>query len=198
MTLPRPHRCAWVGAGDDDAMVRYHDEEWGVPRCESRVLFEFLVLEGAQAGLSWKTVLDKRTGYRRAFAGFDPAAIAEFDETDVARLLADAGIVRNRAKIGATLGNARAWLELGDPAAHLWSFVDGCPVQHRFGSMTEVPASDQRSSAMSKDLKRRGFRFVGPTICYSLMQACGLVNDHVTACFRHDDCAAMGPTPPSQ
>lgn len=169
-----------------------------MPRRAPRVLFEFLVLEGAQAGLSWKTVLDKRTGYRRAFAGFDAAAIAEFDETDVARLLADVGIVRNRAKIGATLGNARAWLELDDPAAHLWAFVDGWPIQHRFGSPIEVPASDPRSTAMSKDLKRRGFRFVGPTICYSLMQACGLVNDHVTACFRHHDCAAMGPTPPSQ
>lgn len=171
--------------------MRYHDEEWGVPQRDPRVLFEFLVLEGAQAGLSWKTILDKREGYRTAFAGFDPAVVAGFDETDVARLLADSGIVRNRAKIGATLGNARAWLELDDPPGHLWTFVDGAPIQHRFGSMAELPASDQRSTAMSKDLKRRGFRFVGPTICYSLMQACGLVNDHVVSCFRHDECTVM-------
>ena len=149
------------------------------------------MLEGAQAGLSWTTILNKREGYRTAFAGFDPAVVATFDDADVARCLADPGIVRNRAKVSATVGNARAWLQLDDPVAHLWSFVDGQPVQNRFTESSEIPAFDERAAAMSKDLKRRGFRFVGPTICYALMQACGLVNDHVVDCFRHDECAAL-------
>jgi DNA-3-methyladenine glycosylase I len=162
-----------------------------VPRRDPRVLFEYLVLEGAQAGLSWTTILNKRDGYRAAFADFDPAAVAAFDDSDVARCLADPGIVRNRAKITATVDNARAWLQLDDPVAHLWGFVDGRPVQNRFQALDEVPAFDARAAAMSKDLKRRGFRFVGPTICYALMQSCGLVNDHVVDCFRHDECAAL-------
>ena len=181
-------RCAWAQAPPNTA---YHDEEWGVPKRDGRTLFEFLVLEGAQAGLSWTTILNKRDGYRAAFAGFDPIAVAEFDAADVARCLADPGIVRNQAKVTSVVDNAKAWLELDDPAAHLWSFVDGRAVQNRFRAMSDVPAFDERAAAMSKDLKRRGFRFVGPTICYALMQACGLVNDHVVSCFRHDECAAL-------
>ena len=150
-----------------------------MPKRDPRVLFEFLILEGAQAGLSWTTILNKREGYRAAFAGFDPVAVAAFADTDIARCLADPGIVRNRAKISAAVDNARAWMGLEDPAAHLWGFVDGTPVQNRFTEATEIPAFDERAAAMSKDLKRRGFRFVGPTICYALMQACGLVNDHI-------------------
>jgi DNA-3-methyladenine glycosylase I len=180
-------RCGW--AGNDPLYVAYHDTEWGVPQCDPLVLFEFLVLEGAQAGLSWSTILRKREGYRTAFAGFDPVSVAAFSDADVERCMADAGIVRNRAKITSAIGNARAWLELDDPVAHLWSFVDGAPIQNRFTSLAEVPASEERSTAMSKDLKRRGFRFVGPTICYAFMQACGLVNDHVTSCFRHAEVA---------
>ena len=171
--------------------VAYHDLEWGVPQRDPKVLFEFLVLEGAQAGLSWSTILNKRHGYRLAFAGFDPAAVAAFGPDDVERCLADPGIVRNRAKVNATIGNARAWLELEDPVAHLWSFVDGAPVQNRWSTLTDLPVTTPAAEVMSKDLKRRGFRFVGPTICYSLMQACGLVNDHVTSCFRYDEVAAL-------
>jgi DNA-3-methyladenine glycosylase I len=182
------NRCAWAEAPPNTA---YHDEEWGVPQRDGRTLFEFLVLEGAQAGLSWTTILNKRDGYRAAFAGFDPKSVAAFDDADVARCLADPGIVRNRAKVAAAVDNARAWLALDDPVAHLWSFVGGHPVQNRFSSMSEIPASDERAAAMSKDLKKRGFRFVGPTICYALMQACGLINDHVVDCFRHDECAAL-------
>ncbi len=167
------------------AYLAYHDVEWGVPQRDPQVLFEFVVLEGAQAGLSWSTILNKRAGYRRAFADFDPARVAAFDDDDVARCLADPGIVRNRAKVAAAIGNARAWLDLDDPATHLWSFVDGSPVANRWSTLADVPVTTPAAEAMSKDLKRRGFRFVGPTICYSLMQACGLVNDHVTSCFRH-------------
>lgn len=180
-------RCAWAEGSDD--YRAYHDLEWGVPQRDSHVLFEFLVLEGAQAGLSWSTILHKRDGYRRAFAGFDPVRVASFTDEDVDRCLADSGIVRNRAKVTAAVGNARAWLELDDPVELLWSFVDGQPVQNRWSTLAEVPATTPAGDSMSKDLKRRGFRFVGPTICYSLMQACGLVNDHVTTCFRH---AAVG------
>ena len=164
---------------EHDAYVAYHDTEWGVPEHDPRRLFEFVILEGAQAGLSWSTILNKRAGYRAAFAGFDPAQVAAFDDDDVARCLADPGIVRNRAKVGAAVGNARAWLELDDPAAFLWDFVDGRPVQSSWSSLAELPVSTPAAEAMSKALKKRGFRFVGPTICYSLMQACGLVNDHV-------------------
>ena len=179
-------RCPW---GDGDAlMIAYHDTEWGVPQRDERTLFEFLVLEGAQAGLSWRTVLNKRAGYREAFAGFDPAAVAAFDEADVARLLADPGIIRNRAKVTSAIGNARAALELPDGlGAFLWDFVDGAPVQNQWTAMGQLPATTPASDRMSKELKRRGFRFVGSTICYSLMQACGLVNDHLVGCFRHDE-----------
>ncbi len=189
-----PERCAWAltgGPSIGDAYRRYHDEVWGVPQRDPAVLFEFLILEGAQAGLSWSTILRKLDGYRRAYRGFDPEVVAGFDDHDVARLLADEGIVRNRAKVAASIRNARAWLELDDPVAHLWSFVDGVTVQNAWPSMTEVPAETDRSRAMSADLKRRGFGFVGPTICYAFMQATGMVNDHVTSCFRYEPCRAL-------
>jgi DNA-3-methyladenine glycosylase I len=188
-------RCAW-GDGPDPQYRAYHDEEWGVPVRDERHLFELLILEGAQAGLSWSTILRKREGYRRAFAGFDPAAVAAFGDEDVTRLLANAGIVRNRAKIGAAIGNARATLQLqaGDTGLveHLWSFVDGRPVVNRFASLGEIPAQTEQSRSMSRDLRARGFRFVGPTICYALMQSAGLVNDHETGCFRWAEVQAGG------
>jgi DNA-3-methyladenine glycosylase I len=179
-------RCAWGAA--DPLLQAYHDVDWGVPRHDDRTLFEFLVLEGAQAGLSWRTVLAKRDRYREVFAGFDIATVAAFGDEDVARLLGDAGIIRNRAKVTSAVGNARAVLALPDGLGPLlWSFVDGETVQNRWSSPAELPATTPASDRMSKDLKRRGFRFVGSTICYSLMQACGLVNDHVVGCFRHDE-----------
>jgi DNA-3-methyladenine glycosylase I len=187
------HRCAW-GAGPDAAYRAYHDTEWGLPVRDERHLFELLILEGAQAGLSWSTILHKREGYRRAFAGFDVAAVAAFGEVDVARLLADAGIVRNRAKIAAAIGNARATLELHAAGTtlveHLWSFVGGTPVVNRFEALAEIPSETDASRAMSRDLRARGFRFVGPTICYALMQSAGLVNDHETSCFRWEEVQA--------
>jgi DNA-3-methyladenine glycosylase I len=186
-----PVRCAWA-TGISPLETAYHDEEWGVPQRNPARLFEFLVLEGAQAGLSWSTILRKREGYRAAFAGFDPEKVAAFDAADEARLVADPGIVRNRAKIAATIGNARAWLELDDPVGLLWGFVEGTPRQNAFTRADQVPAETDESRAMSSELRRRGFRFVGPTICYALMQACGLVNDHVVTCFRHDPVRALG------
>jgi DNA-3-methyladenine glycosylase I len=184
---PNDHRCAW-GAGPDPAYRAYHDTEWGLPVRDERHLFELLILEGAQAGLSWSTILRKREGYRHAFAGFDVAAVAAFGEADVARLLGYAGIVRNRAKVGAAIGNARATLELHAAGTtlvdHLWSFVDGTPMVNRFETLAEIPSETDASRAMSRDLRARGFRFVGPTICYALMQSAGLVNDHETSCFR--------------
>lgn len=184
---PIAYRCPW-GSGPDAAYRAYHDLEWGVPVRDERHLFELLILEGAQAGLSWSTILHKREGYRRAFSGFDEAAVAAFDEADVERLLGDPGIVRNRAKVGAAIGNARAALALHEAGTtlvdHLWSFVDGVPVVNRFESLAEIPAETATSLAMSRDLRSRGFRFAGPTICYALMQSAGLVNDHETACFR--------------
>lgn len=189
MSDPSPHRCAW--AGDDPVYIEYHDHEWGVPNRDERHLFEMLILEGAQAGLSWITILKRREGYRRAFAGFDPAAVARFDDDDVARLLADRGIVRNRAKVASAIGNARVVRELhaaGETLSELlWSFVDGEPIQNRWRNLAEVPAETAESEAMSRELKRRGFSFVGPTICYALMQAVGMVNDHVVDCFRHPE-----------
>jgi len=180
-------RCRW-GDGPDPAYRAYHDLEWGVPVRDERHLFELLILEGAQAGLSWSTILRKREGYRRAFDGFEPAVVAAYGAEDSARLLADAGIVRNRAKVAAAIGNARVTLGLYEAgttlADHLWSFVDGRPIVNRFSSLGEIPAATDISRAMSGDLLRRGFRFVGPTICYALMQSAGLVNDHETACFR--------------
>jgi DNA-3-methyladenine glycosylase I len=184
-------RCGW--AGPDPLMVEYHDREWGVPVRDDRTLFEFVTLEGAQAGLSWMTILRRREGYRRAFARFDPEAVAGFGEREVERLLADASIVRNRAKVASTIANARALLavreERGSFADHLWSFVDGRPLQPARTAMSELPAETPEARAISRDLRRRGFSFVGPTIVYSLMQACGLVNDHVTECFRWPELA---------
>jgi DNA-3-methyladenine glycosylase I len=180
-------RCGWVPAADP-LYVAYHDEEWGVPSRDDRHLFELLVLEGAQAGLSWSTILHKREGYRRAFADFDAEQVARFGARDVERLLADPGIVRNRLKVGAAIENARAVLQVrkerGSLADYLWDFVGGEPIVGRFASLAEIPAETDESRAMSKDLRRRGFRFVGPTICYAFMQAAGLVDDHVTSCFR--------------
>ena len=171
--------------------VTYHDDEWGLPSHDERHLFEMLVLEGAQAGLSWLTILRKREAYRRAFAQFDCAKIAHFGERDVERLLGDAGIVRNRAKIEATIANARAVLELGSLNAYLWEFVGGAPIQNAWRTVQEIPAETDVSRALSKDLKSRGCRFVGPTICYAFMQAVGLVNDHTVDCFRYREVAAL-------
>ena len=183
------NRCAWAENAKDELMTRYHDEEWGVPVHDDRRLFEFLILEGAQAGLSWRTILQRRDGYRRAFAGFDPDAVAWFDEARVEELLADPGIIRNRLKIEASIANAQAFLqvqgEFGSFDAYIWQFVGGQPQQNAWATSAEVPAQTPESLAMSRDLQRRGFKFVGPTICYALMQATGMVNDHTTACFRH-------------
>ena len=175
-----PTRCAWVPEADE-LYVAYHDEEWGVASRDPRQLFEHLVLEGAQAGLSWSTILRKREGFRSAFAGFDPERVARLDAE---KLLADVGIVRNRLKVESAISNARAWLEQDDPVELLWSFVGGEPKVNAWRTVAEVPAETDESRAMSKELKRRGFRFVGPTICYAYMQACGLVDDHTTNCFR--------------
>ena len=178
-------RCEWVPEGDR-LYVAYHDEEWGVPSRDERQLFELLVLEGAQAGLSWSTILRKRDGYRRAFANFDVARVARFGARDVERLLGDTGIVRNRLKVESAIANARAVLALDVPFAELlWSFVGGAPKVNRFRAIGELPAETDASKAMSKELKRRGFRFVGPTICYAFMQSTGMVNDHVVGCFRY-------------
>jgi DNA-3-methyladenine glycosylase I len=182
-----PTRCAWVPEADA-AYVAYHDEEWGVPSRDDRHLYELLTLEGAQAGLSWATILRKREGYRRAFAGFDAEAVARFSGDDVERLLGDPGIVRNRLKVESTIANARAVLavreEQGSLADYLWSFVGGEPLVGGWRTVDEIPAETEESRALSRDLKRRGFRFVGPTVCYAFMQAAGLVNDHVVGCFR--------------
>ncbi|HMG26863.1 MAG TPA: DNA-3-methyladenine glycosylase I [Acidimicrobiia bacterium] len=185
-----PRRCDWVPDGDA-AYVAYHDLEWGVPSHDDRHLFEMLTLEGAQAGLSWATILGKRGGYRRAFADFDAARVARFDRRRVQRLLRDPDIVRNRLKVESTVNNARrvreVEKELGSFAGYLWQFVDGAPIVGRWRSIGEVPAETAESKAMSKDLKRRGFRFVGPTVCYAFMQAVGMVNDHTTTCFRYKE-----------
>jgi DNA-3-methyladenine glycosylase I len=189
-----PTRCAW--AGDDPLMIAYHDLEWGTPVHDDPTLFEFLILEGAQAGLSWSTILRKREGYRRAFAGFDPDRVARFDEERVRELLVDPGIVRNRRKIEAAIGNARALRTVqeahGSFDAYIWSFVDGAPARYRWRSLSELPAQTPTSQAMSRDLVRRGFRFAGPTICYAFMQAVGMVNDHVVDCFRHAELGEQG------
>jgi len=177
-------RCPW-GEGEPLSQA-YHDTEWGVPQHDDRTLFEFLVLEGAQAGLSWRTVLAKRDRYREVFAGFDVATVAAFGDDDLARLLEDPGIIRNRAKVRSAVTNARAALELPDGLSpFLWEFVNGKPVQNRWQQMADLPATTAASDRMSKELKRRGFGFVGSTICYSLMQACGLVNDHLVGCYRY-------------
>jgi DNA-3-methyladenine glycosylase I len=181
-------RCEWAPV-ESAVYLAYHDEEWGVPVHDDRRLFEMLVLEGAQAGLSWSTILNKREGYRRAFAGFDPGTVARFSARKVDRLLSDPSIVRNRLKVGSAVTNAQAVLgvqeEEGSLDTYLWSFVGGAPRVNRFRRLSDIPSETAESAAMSKDLKRRGFKFVGPTVCYAFMQACGLVNDHVVGCFRY-------------
>lgn len=182
-------RCGW-GTGNP-WIGEYHDKEWGVPVHDDKKLYEFLLLEGAQAGLNWTTILKKRENYRKAFADFDPAKVAKFTDRDVNRLLADEGIIRNRLKINAAITNARKLLEVqrefGSFEKYIWQFVGGKPIQNGFKSREEVPATAKESDAMSKDLRKRGFRFVGSTICYSFMQAVGMVNDHMVDCFRYDE-----------
>ncbi len=185
-------RCAWCGT--DELYIRYHDEEWGVPVRDDRKLFEFVVLEGAQAGLSWITILRRRENYRAAFAGFDPEKIAGFGPDDVARLMNDAGIIRNKSKIESTVKNARAFLtvaeQFGSFDTYLWGFVDGRPVLNRWEETSQVPTVTPLAETISKDMKRRGFSFFGPTICYAHMQATGMVNDHLKHCFRHAELEA--------
>ena len=185
-------RCTWAGT-DDPLMIAHHDQEWGVPSHDDRHLFELLTLEGAQAGLSWSTVLHKREGYRTAFAGFDPAKVARFSPAKVEQLMANPAIIRNRGKVESTVGNARAVLELqrehGSFDGYLWSFVGGKPIRNRWKTGGEIPAETAESKALSKDLKAHGFRFVGPTIVYAFMESVGMVNDHVTGCFRYREVA---------
>jgi len=191
-----PRRCAWVG--DDPLQIVYHDREWGVPALDDPALFEMLILEGAQAGLSWLTILRKREAYREAFAGFDPERVARFGPRDVERLMVNSGLVRNRRKLEAAVANARACLVLrrehGRFADYVWSFVGGRPLQPRRRRPEDVPASTDESHALSRALRRRGFRFVGPTICYAYMQAVGMVNDHTVDCFRHGPVRRLGQT----
>jgi len=183
-------RCQWATIGNSPLMVQYHDKEWGVPVHEDRTLFEFLVLESAQAGLSWQTVLNKRENYRKAFHAFDPANIARYKNKDVQRLLRDPGIIRNRLKIEATINNARRVLEIqkefGSFDKYIWRFVGGNPIKHASKSLNDIPPTTKESDVMSKDLRKRGLRFVGPTICYAFMQGVGMVNDHTIECFRYD------------
>ena len=187
-------RCKWAESVSLD-YIRYHDEEWGVPAYDDRTQFEFLILEGAQAGLSWSTILNKREGYRKLFADFDPEKVARFTKKRVEMLLLDPAIVRNRLKVESAVSNARAFLkvqkEFGSFSEYIWGFVDGKPIQNKFRKDSDVPATSPESDALSKDLKKRGFRFVGSTIIYAHMQATGMVNDHVTSCFRHKPCAKM-------
>lgn len=186
----KQQRCGWCG--DDDLYVRYHDEEWGVPLRDDGPLFEFLILEGAQAGLSWITILRKRENYRRAFANFDAKKVAKFGPKDVARLLADEGIVRNRLKVEGAVKNAGLFLETaakhGSFSEFIWGFVDGKPIVNKWKTLSEVPATSPESDAIAKELKRLGFKFVGSTIMYAHMQATGMVNDHLVDCFRHREC----------
>jgi DNA-3-methyladenine glycosylase I len=195
MDAGQPRRCPWAKTEPD---ILYHDTEWGVPQHDDRVLFEFLILEGAQAGLSWSTILKKRDRYRIAFDHFDAAKIAGYGASDLKRLLADSGIVRNRLKIAAAVQNAEAFLavqkEFGSFDAYLWRFVGGRPKTNAWKTMAHVPARTPESDALSKDLKRRGFAFVGSTICYAMMQAVGMVNDHLIGCFRHADLAGKSPS----
>ena len=182
-------RCQW--AGDDPLYIHYHDEQWGVPVHDERLWFEMLTLEGFQAGLSWLTILKKRENFRHAFDHFDPVKIAQYDAAKINALLQDSGIVRNKLKVNAAVSNAQAFLDVqaehGSFDAYIWQFVGGAPQINRFATLNDVPAETAQSQAMSKALKQRGFKFVGPTICYALMQACGMVNDHTTDCFRHPD-----------
>jgi len=187
------NRCGWPGT--DPLYVAYHDDEWGVPDYDDQVLFEKLILDGFQAGLSWITILRKRDTFRAAFADFDPEIIARYTDADVERLMGDTGIVRNRAKINATIGNAKVWLDIQEAGPgfsdYLWGFVDGQPVQNAYANWKNAPAETDISQSLSKDLKKRGFKFCGPTIVYAFMQAVGMVNDHQTPCFRHAECAAL-------
>lgn len=188
-------RCGWCGS--DPLYAAYHDDEWGVPLHDDHALFELLVLEGAQAGLSWRTILGKRESYRKAFRGFDPARVARFSDHDISRLMGDPGIVRNRLKIESAVSNARGVLaiqkEFGTLDAYLWRYVNGRPVQNDCKSVLDLPARTELADALSRDLKKRGFNFVGSTICYAFMQAVGIVNDHVADCFRRREVAALSP-----
>ncbi|MFH1438088.1 MAG: DNA-3-methyladenine glycosylase I [Pseudomonadota bacterium] len=190
-------RCAWVGS--DPVMIDYHDREWGVPVHDDRRHFEFLVLDAAQAGLSWRTILHRREGYRRAFAGFDPEKVARYTEKRIEKLLADPGIIRNRLKVKSAVTNARSFLEVqkefGSFDAYVWRLAGGKTRVNRFRSLKQLPAKTAQAEAMSKDLKKRGFAFVGPTICYAYMQAAGMVNDHTTDCFRHNQVLREGSRP---
>lgn len=187
-------RCKWA-EGVSLEYIEYHDEEWGIPVYDDRVQFEFLILEGAQAGLSWSTVLNKRAGYRKAFADFDVAKVARFSDKRIEKLLENPAIVRNRLKVNSAVGNAKAFIavqkEFGSFSDYIWGFVDGNPIQNRRKKDSDIPATSAESDALSKDLKKRGFKFVGSTIMYAHMQATGLVNDHVVSCFRHKPCAAL-------
>jgi len=193
-------RCAWAEGGNE-LYIQYHDLEWGVPVHEDRKQFEFLILEGAQAGLSWSTVLNKREGYRKAFANFDPVKVARFSEKKIETLIQNPSIIRNRLKITSAVSNARAFLaiqkEYGSFDTYIWAFVGGKPLQNRWKTMAEVPATSPESDALSKDLKQRGLKFVGSTILYAHLQAAGLVNDHLLSCFRYRECAALARTSPT-
>jgi len=193
-------RCAWAEGGNE-LYIQYHDREWGVPVHEDRKQFEFLILEGAQAGLSWSTVLNKREGYRKAFANFDPVKVARFSEKKIETLIQNPSIIRNRLKITSAVSNARAFLaiqkEYGSFDTYIWAFVGGKPLQNRWKAMAEVPATSPESEALSKDLKQRGLKFVGSTILYAHLQAAGLVNDHLVSCFRYRECAALARTSPT-
>lgn len=186
-------RCPWAEATEIERI--YHDTEWGLPEHDDRKLFEFLILEGAQAGLSWRTILNKRQGYRESFAGFDPEEVARFDETRIASILANPNVVRNRLKIQSAVNNARRFLdvasEFGSFDRYIWGFVGGRPIINKWTRLSEIPAVTPEATAMSKGLKRRGFNFVGPTICYAFMQATGMVNDHLVSCFRHAEVADL-------
>jgi DNA-3-methyladenine glycosylase I len=188
-------RCDWAGESSL-SYIEYHDTEWGVPVWDDRRQFEFLILEGAQAGLSWSTILNKRDGYRKAFAEFDPAKVARFTQKRIDRILANPNVVRNKLKVNAAVGNAKAFLDVQEEfdgfCNYIWRFVDGRPKQNRLKKQSEIPATSPESDAMSKDMKERGFRFVGSTILYAHMQATGMVNDHLLSCFRHKECAALG------
>ncbi len=193
MTAIEPVRCAWLGIADTE-YTRYHDEEWGVPKSDDRALFEKLILEGFQAGLSWLTILRKRENFRKAFHGFDAEKIARFGSRDIERLMADAGIIRNKAKIEATISNAQVYLALRERTSlskFLWDFLDGKPMIHERRTMRDIPPETPESKAISKALKKEGFRFVGPTTVYAFMQSSGFVNDHLIDCHRHADCAAL-------
>lgn len=188
-------RCAWAEGVNLD-YIQYHDTEWGVPVTDDQTQFEFLILEGAQAGLSWSTILNKRAGYRKCFADFDPVKVARFTQKRIDKILLDPGIVRNKLKVNSAVSNAKLFLKVQEEfdgfSNYIWGFVDHKPKQNRFRTMSDVPATSAQSDAMSKDMKKRGFKFVGSTILYAHMQATGMVNDHVTGCFRHQPCKAMG------